>query len=283
MSLSSVLYRLGIVLAILIVVVGAIVLRGTDVARFRSEYRQRLRIGLPALVVLGGVLLLNAIFRTAAEELSWLIGFNITGRIYGIEGELVFWIQSFFGASMVGFFSFMYVYGYVLLLVFPLIAYVTLQRLDVFQELTIAYTMNYTIGLICYIFFIAYGPRNLIPELVGAPLYTEYPDVKLLTSVVNRQTNVFPSLHASLSATAMLFAWRTRESLPAWLPIAVFVGSGVIVSTMYLAIHWFIDVLAGLALAGISTWGGIHLHERGYIQKLSTSIENALAKVPRSS
>ncbi|MDZ7730656.1 MAG: phosphatase PAP2 family protein [Natrialbaceae archaeon] len=83
-------------------------------------------------------------------------------------------------------------------------------------------------------------------------LYDSYPTYQYLTSEVNRNTNVFPSLHASLATTVALFAVRTREFYPRWVPIAIFLAISVSVSTMYLAIHWATDVIAGVALAVIS-------------------------------
>lgn len=276
MTLATVLARLVLVVATLLICVSIVVLRRSNLAAVRQELGTRLRIGLPALTALGTVLVLNTLFRTTAAELSWFIGLNITGWIYRIEGELVYTIQGLFGPAWTGYFSFMYVYGYALLIVFPLVAYFAMSRLDAFQELTIAYTANYAIGLVCYVIFIAYGPRNLIPELVGAPLYTEYPDYRLLTSQVNRHTNVFPSLHTSLSTTVALFAWRTREEYPRWLPIAVGLAGSIIIATMYLAIHWFIDVVAGIGLALFSTWLGVYVHDRGYLRAVGSRIETTV-------
>lgn len=276
MTLATVLARLVLVVATLLICVSIVVLRRSNLAAVRQELGTRLRIGLPALTALGTVLVLNTLFRTTAAELSWFIGLNITGWIYRIEGEFVYTIQGLFGPAWTGYFSFMYVYGYALLIVFPLVAYFAMSRLDAFQELTIAYTANYAIGLVCYVIFIAYGPRNLIPELVGAPLYTEYPDYRLLTSQVNRHTNVFPSLHTSLSTTVALFAWRTREEYPRWLPIAAGLAGSIIIATMYLAIHWFIDVVAGIGLALFSTWVGVYVHDRGYLRAVGSRIETTV-------
>lgn len=276
MALVTVVLQLIAVMVVLVVGISVLVLHKSNIRRLRSEFVTRLRHGLPGVLVLGVVLLLNALFRTAAEDLSWYIGFNVTGMIYRIEGHTVHTVQTVLGPAMTGFFSFMYIYGYILLLIFPLIAYLTMRKLDVFRELTIAYTANYLIGLICYIIFIAYGPRNLIPEVVGAPLYTEYPQFRLLTAEFNQHTNVFPSLHASLSGTVALFAWRTRDTFPVWVPVAFFMAGSVMVATMYLAIHWLIDVLAGIGLAIVSTWIGIRVHEREYLQKFETRLEAAV-------
>jgi len=82
-------------------------------------------------------------------------------------------------------------------------------------------------------------------------LYDTNPEYQYLTREVNTSTNVFPSLHTSLSATVAAFAWQTRSEFPKWLPVAVVLAASVAISTMYLGIHWGIDVTAGLLLAAL--------------------------------
>lgn len=276
MALFDVLFQVVGVSVLLLVVCGLTVLGTGHLQRFRSEWRSRLRGGLPPLGLLGGVLVLNGLLRTTATEVSWLIGLNITVWIHQLEGAFVYALQQWFGPVFTALFSFLYVYGYILILVFPLIAYLTFPSLDTFHELVIAFAVNYTIGLICYIVFIAYGPRILLPELVGEPMYVEYPEFQLLTSQINQKTNVFPSLHASLTTTVMAFAWRTRRTLPRWTVLGWLLGTGVIVSTMYLGIHWLIDVLAGLVLGLVSVWLGIQIHRRRYLGRFGAGLRGRL-------
>jgi len=88
-------------------------------------------------------------------------------------------------------------------------------------------------------------------ELMERMLYDTNPEYQYLTREVNTSTNVFPSLHTSLSATVAAFAWQTRSEFPKWLPVAVVLAASVAISTMYLGIHWGIDVTAGLLLAAL--------------------------------
>jgi membrane-associated phospholipid phosphatase len=152
----------------------------------------------------------------------------------------------------------MYIFGYVFLLTFPLLAYLLHADERPLRTLLFAYVVNYGVGLVCYVLFVTYGPRNFMPELVDSLLYTAWPEAQLLTSRVNRNTNVFPSLHASLSVTVALIAVRFREVYPRWLPVAAFCAAAISVSTMYLGIHWLTDVVAGVALGGFSVWVATH-------------------------
>lgn len=245
------------VVAVTVVLTGitaSLVIGWRRIAQLRNEYRSTIRKAIPPLSVLAGVLAINSVVRELSVAISWLIGWNITAEIYAIEGNLVPTIQSFAHPWLTTYFSLTYVYGYVFLLVFPLVAYLVLEDMTWFRTTTTAYALNYAIGLALYLVFVAYGPRNLLPDLTEPLLYTNWPASQFLVSEVNANTNVFPSLHTSLSVSVIVLAYRTRDVYPRWLPIATFVGASVVLSTMYLAIHWGTDVLAGAVLGVGSVW-----------------------------
>jgi membrane-associated phospholipid phosphatase len=203
-----------------------------------------------ALLVL--VIGVNRVARHAGPDLSWFLGLNITGAIFAVEGALVADIQSVATPWLTTYFSFVYLYGYVFLTLFPFLAYFALEDLRPFKHTVLAYAINYSLGLLLYTLFISYGPRNLIPGLVEPLLYTTFPQSQLLTSKVNVNTNVFPSLHTSLSVTVMLLAYRSRSDYPGWFLLTVPLATSVVFATMYLGIHWFTDVVAGSLLAFLS-------------------------------
>jgi membrane-associated phospholipid phosphatase len=211
---------------------------------------ERLRESAPYLGFLAGILVVNKVARDLGPELSWIVGWNVTGLIYRVEGAFVAQIQSVATPWLTAFLSAVYLVGYVFLLTFPFVAYLTHPDRRVLQTTAVAYGLNYGLGLLCYTLFISYGPRNLVPDMVDPLLYGTYPQAQLVTSRVNVNTNVFPSLHTSLSTTTALLAWRTRDVFPRWAVVAVPLAACVTVSTMYLGIHWATDVLAGLLLGG---------------------------------
>lgn len=241
---------LGEIAAVVIIccAVGAVSIIGRQRLRtLAAELRPRLRESAPYLGGLAVVLLLNSVIRNAAGELSWLIGWNITAQLEAIEGGFVTLVQSTQTELLTTYFAYLYIYGYVVLLVFPLFAYLALDDRQRFRQLVAAYGLNYLLGLGCYILFIAYGPRNV--HLAENLLYGPFPHFEFLTTEVNSPTNVFPSLHTSLSATAAIFALKTHGEYPRWTPIAVWLAGSIILSTMYLGVHWATDVVAGLVLA----------------------------------
>ena len=273
MTLAFVLGRLvGGVLLLLALTTLFVVGRERIVAT-RREFRERFAAVAPYVGLLGVVLVANKIARDIGPDLSWLVGIRITGWLERTDGlllwplfpddppQVVVWIQSMATPELTAYFSFVYVYGYVFLLVFPLVAYFALPRPEPLRRAIVAYGANYLLGVLCYVVFIAYGPRNLLAEGVDGLLFSHYTRYQFVTEAVNHETNVFPSLHTSMAVTVALLAWTTRDDYPRWVPIAAVLAVSVVVSTMYLGIHWASDVLFGIALAWISVRIGRRFEE----------------------
>jgi len=230
-------------------VLGLVPLR--DVRTTVSTARTNARRVAPTALVLGVVLLANGFVRDAGVQLSWLVGVNITGRIHAVEGQFVATVQSFATPELTALFSSVYVFGYAFLLSFPLVVY-ALDDAKPLSTTLLAYSLNYGLGLVGYVVFIAYGPRNYMPKLVESLLYTSWPQIQLLTGQVNANTNVFPSLHASLAVTVALLAYRFRERHQWWPTVSAVLATVICLSTMYLGIHWLTDVVCGVGLAVLS-------------------------------
>ncbi|WP_135534333.1 phosphatase PAP2 family protein [Halostella pelagica] len=252
MALADVVLRLTVMVALLLSVASVALVGPRRIYRALRDYRWRLADIGPYLTILVLILAIRKLTMDYTSGLSWLLDLNITASIYSLEGTLVADVQSIRSPMLTDYFVFIYLYGYVFLLVFPFIAYFVRSDMTSMKELIVAYAFNYGVGLICYVLFIAFGPRNLIPDIVDSLLYVTYPQSQLLTGEVNHNTNVFPSLHASLATTVFLLAWRTRDQYRAWVPISFVLAVSVSIATMYLGIHWGTDVVAGTILAVIS-------------------------------
>jgi len=232
---------------------GLFVVVGTDrLLAAHGTYRERLRLLVPHLAFLALVLGVTSVLRDIGTEVSWIVGRNITGTIYAIEGDFVAQVQSVSTPQLDWFFTSVYVFGYIFLIAFPLFAYLLLDDSRPFRVTALAYAFNYAIGMVCYTFLIAFGPRNYLPGDVDSLIYTTWTELEFVTTYVNANTNVFPSLHASLSVTVLLLAWLTRDSYPRWVVLAAPLAGSIVVSTMYLGLHWLTDVVAGVALAALS-------------------------------
>lgn len=245
----DILFRVVVVVFLMLAGMTLLSVSWSQVRQLRQEWRSRVREVLPMAGVVVAVLLFNRFARQVLDVLSWEIGWKATGTIYAIEGDFIAHLQSIAFHELTVYFSFVYVYCYAFLLIFPVIAYFLLSDTIHFRRLLAAYSFNYVVGLLLYLSVVAYGPRNVMPDL-PVVLYEFRPNVQYLTREVNSSTNVFPSLHTSISTTVALFAKRTRRYYPSWTIVTLFLAPSVIISTMYLSIHWATDVVAG-ALLGI--------------------------------
>jgi membrane-associated phospholipid phosphatase len=69
--------------------------------------------------------------------------------------------------------------------------------------------------------------------------------------------DAFPSGHVEVTLVTLACAWRFSRPV-FWSLLAP--GTGLIVATVYLRLHYAVDVLAGAALAAVVVWAGAPLH-----------------------
>ena len=248
--LLSVILRLVFWVGVMCLIAGIVLVGPRRLYDLAHDFVPILRDAKPQITMLLAVLIASALGRGALQSVSEVVGFRMTGTIYALEGGFVAWMQAnYVTPELTFYFSWIYIYGYVFLLVFPFIAYAALPRTTAFKRLIVAYALNYGIGLLFYTLILAHGPRNVMPDVVTSLLYTFNPDFQALTSEVNENTNVFPSLHTSLAVTAATFGVLTRREYPIWAILSTWLAASVMVSTMYLGIHWLVDVIGGIGLA----------------------------------
>ncbi|WP_282935636.1 phosphatase PAP2 family protein [Paenibacillus sp. RC67] len=90
------------------------------------------------------------------------------------------------------------------------------------------------------------------PDLLGRNFATEN---DLLVNVMN----CFPSMHTSISFAMLLLALREKDRIFKYMMVAY--CASIIFSTMYLQIHWVLDVIAGMAFAyGIVKLADLVIH-----------------------
>lgn len=234
------------------VVVGPALLR----ERIR-DLRARVHEGLGAIALVLGVLVVNRFVGPIVPELSWAIGIPITDTIFRIEGSFVAWLQGYADPLLTAYFAFAYVHLHIFLLTSPLVVYLFAEDSRAIRVTGIAYAVNYGLGILCYVLFIAYGPRNYLVGEVDSLLYTTYPSLRLLTQQANVNTNAFPSLHTSMAVTVALVGVWTRDQFPRFPIIAIPTTVSIVIATMYLGLHWLLDVIAGIVLAALAVWVGV--------------------------
>ena len=233
----------------------------------RDCRRRRLRAVAPYLGGLALVLLINKGLLRRLEALSRAHGVRATLWLYALEGDAVATVQAMIPEWGVYYFGPVYVLGYVVVLTVPLGVYVFAQHARAVKTLVAAYAVEYLAAIACYTAVFAYGPRNYhrLPGAdpsaarVEAPLLEAFRSVTRLTARVNVETNVFPSMHAALSITVFLVAVSTHDEFPRWTGVAGVLVASILLSTLYLGVHWVTDLVAGgvLAVGGVVVAGRI--------------------------
>ncbi|GAA0534349.1 phosphatase PAP2 family protein [Halorubrum ejinorense] len=234
-----------------------------QLSRAMTDVDDRLRDIAPYLGAALALLAVKQITQGYRIRLSRALDWNITDELYALEGEFVATLQGLTPEATLEFFTVSYMVGFAFLLVAAPVTYLLSagsgqRRL---KELLVAYMLNYAVGTVCYTLFVSYGPRNYL-ETVSGLMYSVYPQTQDLTAAVASNTNVFPSLHTSLSVAVLTVAWRSRRTHPRWTPVAAVVAAAVVFSTMYLGIHWLVDVVAGVALGVGSVSAAVRIVSR---------------------
>ncbi|MFO7832528.1 MAG: phosphatase PAP2 family protein [Halohasta sp.] len=225
-------------------------------------FRRRLRAVAPYFVGLAVVVLLNKGLQGPIRRFSSTYGIEATPILYGIEGDLVHTIQTLTPTPALAYFAAVYTVGYAVVLFAPLVIYLFAERARPLMWLVTSYAITYAVAVGWYAAIVAYGPRNVDRSTeaaaAGSPLLEIVPEITVVTSLVNSNTNVFPSLHAALSVTVVLIAASTRAAFRRWFYVASWLAASILAATLALGIHWLTDVVAGGLLAvvavGVSRW-----------------------------
>ncbi len=209
-----------------------------------TKWRQRIKIVFPALSVpilylfLGKIvsfLQLSKIDESLQQIDHWLIGESLSLKIS-------VWIHPVFTELM--FIVYMLFFYYI---ISSFIHYA--KRNDrITKSFYAGFFSIYWIGFLFYIITPGEGPFFAMPEvfeksLTDGILITK-PICNMLNNAMNR-TDVFPSLHCSLSAFCLLFDCSHRKKRFYFSVIFVVL---IWLSTIYLRYHYFIDCIAGFAL-----------------------------------
>ena len=175
-----------------------------------------------------------------ASELSPYPAATGTAAIHALEGETVALFQQVVHPALTQFFVAVY------LLVYPALllgTYLVLKRQN--RERSLDYVFTYTAVVVVstpFFYFVPVGVTGYYLDSVAPLLYT-YEGVGSFMNAVDTLNKAFPSLHAGLAMSATLYAPKGYERL-SW-----GVTGLILVSTLYLGIHWLTDLALGVALA----------------------------------
>lgn len=243
------------------------------VATFRPVWRvfTRKRYFLYIIVGLSVIFIdvaLTAIDHTFTDAVIKSRGQDFTSLIWAMERDFIRHFQKWTWTPLTWYMGWAYVIVFPAMMPWAMAVfdYVGAVRKNI--ALLIGYIMNYVLVLPFYIFFpvrechVFASPSG--EKFVRLALDDVHPAIMTILRPMSGIDNCFPSFHVSLAVTVALFAIRSGRR--AFAAVMTAMAVSVIVSTMYLGIHWITDVGAGIIVGVlaylIGEWLGRKVHSR---------------------
>lgn len=199
---------------------------------------------------------------------------DYTPLIYSFYGSIPGMVQdSLLNPAFTVLMEIIYVHGFTFIIYFT--PYLLIVNSDdrYFKEYTGIIFLNYLVLIPFYIYFPVHPPACYLRSV--SPLLYNDPYMGRMVTGIDPLDNCFPSGHISLILSTLLFIWKAKnedmkyEKYAYFLLICFFL---IVLSILYLGIHWPADILAGIALA----YGAYYVVERGYLFRLTDALISRL-------
>ena len=198
--------------------------------------------------------ILEADFRTDYSRIFFAIEGNIVGIIQGLKN-----------LPTTIFLTYMYVIIFPLLVWVSVIIYNHYEDTKMVKTVLYGFILNYILVLPFYVFF----PINeawYVNSEVTFLIPSIYPSFEETYRNFSGLNNCFPSLHTSLSLTMGFIAYHCNyKNLK-----RIIIPSSILItfSTLYLGIHWLLDVVGGIIYAYAITKVSLSMAEKSPLERL---------------
>jgi len=174
----------------------------------------------------------------------WLI---IADRyIFGCDPTV--WLQRITIPWLTELMQLVYATNYFLPLVLVFILYLKREKIP-FQKSIFVITLGYILSYLGYFMIPAIGPRFTIHHAVPLQgLFLREKIHQIIYCMDSCPRDCFPSGHTEIPLITLWLAYRFKRVL-FWIYLPIV--TGLVCSTVYLRYHYVVDVIAGMALAGI--------------------------------
>ncbi|MFH1037794.1 MAG: phosphatase PAP2 family protein [PVC group bacterium] len=175
-------------------------------------------------------------------------GWLIAADRYLFGGDPTVWLQRITDPWLTELMQIVYAANYFLPLILVLALYLKRERIP-FQQSVFVITLGYFLSFLGYFIIPAIGPRFTILHRVPLQgVFIRETLERLNYCLDSCPRDCFPSGHTEIPLLTLWLASRFQRGLfRVYLPIVAV----LVCSTVYLRYHYVVDVLAGMALAGI--------------------------------
>ncbi|MFB9279214.1 phosphatase PAP2 family protein [Cohnella cellulosilytica] len=189
---------------------------------------------------------------------NWIdISYDLTAAMIGWEGAWQAGLQNTLRSdALVAICAVFYLVLFQATMIASVGIYTYVRNMKLYYAICIAILLNYLLAVPFYLFVPVNEAWHANPQIQFLMLNV-FPTFEQHYRSLSGLNNCFPSLHTSLSVTLALLASKSgirRWTIFAWINAIV-----IVFSIFYLGIHWFTDMVAGVALAAFSVYVGLKL------------------------
>jgi len=170
--------------------------------------------------------------------------------IFGVHPTV--WMERLINPALTTLLQFAYISYYFIPLSLGIVL-IARGRFGEFEKVLFGILLCFYLSYVGYLLVPAIGPRFTLSHLQSADLQVS-PFIRTIQDALNslekNKTDAFPSGHTAVSLMSLYYAWKEREKK--LFAVLVPVVMGLIISTVYLRYHYVIDVIAGIALTGLT-------------------------------
>ena len=201
---------------------------------------------LPYFLIIFGVVALHLFEVNVIDQpITEWIGHDFANNIKGLEGDAVYWFSQHWTPVLVYFFVIMYIAVYPFTLWFSPAYFLITDNKKAMKTLAYGLLLIYIIALPFYLFLPitnVYSYYN-----VDSALDSVIPSIENFFYSTTTQNNCLPSLHTAMTILVAYSVSLTGNKKFTY--FAYFTMISVIISVIYLSIHWITDVITGGLLA----------------------------------
>lgn len=209
---------------------------------YSSEIFKLFKKYLPFLLIILVVVGINFFEVNIIDSLTTdFIGHDYANDIQNLEGDSIYWFSQFWQPALVGFFVIMYIVIYSFTLWFLPFYFIIHDEKKSMKTLSYGALLIFLIALPFFLFlpvtnvYTFYGHESALEAVI--------PTIEKFFYTTTTQNNCLPSLHTAMT---LLLTWSAYLSGNKKLFYFTFFSMvSVIIAVIYLAIHWFTDILAG--------------------------------------